>query len=115
MIMLQVAMQNALLRWRPAPEAVDAAFGYQVIRHLYKRGVFSQTATQTTSIAHLGLKRFASLRVVVLPLNEQKLIATRLNSVDAQRRSNEKQIESLQQTKAGLLQDLLTGKVRVSV
>ena len=71
----EVAMQNALLRWRPDPAIVNPDFGYQVIRHLYISGKFSQTATRTSSIAHLGLKRFAAIPVVIPPLAEQEEIA----------------------------------------
>lgn len=110
-----VAMQNALLRWRPDPGMVDPEFGYQSIRRLYLTGVFSLVATQTTSIAHLGLGRFRQLLIAVPPLEEQREIAAILNAADAPRRNNEADLDQLQQVKAGLLQDLLTGKVRVSV
>lgn len=109
-----VAMQNALLRWRPDPSVVDPDYGYQVIRWLYGTGTFSQVATMTTSIAHLGLKRFAGIRVPVPPLAEQKQIAETLTAVDRQRREGEATTRRLSEVKAGLLQDLLTGAVRVA-
>ena len=109
-----VAMQNALLRWRPDPSLVDPDFGYQVIRSLYLVGKFSQVATKTTSIAHLGLKRFAGISVPVPPMSEQKQIAGVLMTVDHQRRENEAAVRRFKDVKAGLLQDLLTGAVRVS-
>lgn len=109
-----VAMQNALLRWRPDPSAVSPEFGYQVVRSLYITGKLSQISTQTTSIAHLGLKRFAGIRIAVPPLQEQRQIASILKAVDQQRRESEATVHRLRQVKAGLLQDLLTGAVRVS-
>lgn len=109
-----VAMQNALLRWRPDKSMVDPDFGYQCIRLMYRTGVFSQVATQTTSIAHLGLGRFRALRIAVPPLREQQQLAAILNAADEPRRAQEAALGQLQQVKAGLLQDLLTGKVRVS-
>ena len=110
-----VAMQNALLRWRPDTDAVDPNYGYQYIRFLYTAGVFSQVATQTTSIAHLGLGRFRALPIAVPPLEEQRRVAAILSAADEPRRALETELAQLKQVKAGLLQDLLTGKVRVSV
>lgn len=103
-----VAIQNALLRWRPDPDSVDAEFAYQVIRKLYRDGVFSTVATQTTSIAHLGLKRFASIRVQFPPLPEQEKIAAILSAVDAAIEATRALVEQTRRVKAGLLQDLLT-------
>ena len=48
-------------------------------------------------------------------LNEQKQIASILSKVDEQIRDNKKELRHLQELKKGLMQDLLTGKVRVSV
>jgi len=47
------------------------------------------------------------------PLSEQKKIASILVSIDAQIQSGESNLQQLQQLKKGLMQDLLTGKVRV--
>ncbi|NOY26426.1 MAG: hypothetical protein GXP62_11190 [Oligoflexia bacterium] len=103
-----VAMQNALLRWRPDPHRVDPEFGYQSIRSLYRTGAFSQIATQTTSIAHLGLKRFAGVEVPLPPVPEQKKIAAILSSVDDAIQATQAVIEQTRRVKEGLLQDLLT-------
>lgn len=109
-----VAMQNALLRWRPEPSVMNPEFAYQSIRRLYRTGVFSRVATQTTSIAHLGLGRFRDLAIPVPPLEEQVRIAAILKSVDDARRADEGTLQQLRENKAALLQDLLTGKVRVT-
>lgn len=110
-----VAMQNALLRWRVDPKRVNPEFGYQAMRQLYGAGVFSRVATQTTSIAHLGLKRFASIVVAIPPIAEQKEIAAILASGDEAICASQKKLDWNLRVKAGLLQDLLTGKVRASV
>ena len=49
------------------------------------------------------------------PLPEQKKIAEILSGVDAVIRQNSEQVVQLKQTKAGLMQDLLTGRKRVAV
>ena len=47
--------------------------------------------------------------------NEQKQIASILTGVDDQIHDNKSQLENLKQLKKGLMQDLLTGRVRVTV
>ena len=49
------------------------------------------------------------------PLSEQKKIASILTSVDEVIENTQKQIDKLQDLKKSLMQDLLTGKVRVAV
>ena len=48
-------------------------------------------------------------------LEEQKQIASILSKVDEHIQDNKKELKSLKESKKGLMQDLLTGKVRVSV
>lgn len=48
-------------------------------------------------------------------IEEQKRIASILSSIDAQIQDNILELERLQEVKKGLMQDLLTGKVRVKV
>ena len=63
----------------------------------------------------LNLADVERMRVVMPPLPEQRKIAAILSSVDGAIGRSASKKRQLQQTKAGLLQDLLTGKVRVSV
>lgn len=55
------------------------------------------------------------LPIGIPPLHEQKQIAAILSSVDDQITAQEKELAQLQTIKKGLMQDLLTGKVRVKV
>ena len=48
-------------------------------------------------------------------INEQKQIASILSKVDEQIQDNKKELNRLNELKKGLMQDLLTGKVRVTV
>lgn len=63
----------------------------------------------------INTKEVARTRVVVPPLAEQGTIVDSLVAVDEQVDTHLSTLDGLQQVKAGLLQDLLTGKVRVSV
>lgn len=56
-----------------------------------------------------------SVNIPVPPLDEQRNIIKRLAQLDAVRFVNEEQKDQLKQLKKGLLQDLLTGEVRVGV
>ncbi len=65
--------------------------------------------------AGLNLPNVRSVRVPIPSEREQGMIVSRLRASDEMGVSNESALEQLRQVKAGLLQDLLTGKVRVSV
>jgi type I restriction enzyme S subunit len=54
-----VCFQNTLIRYQAQTTSAEFAFAY--MRHLYYSGVFAGLGSKTTSIAHLGLKKFAEL------------------------------------------------------
>lgn len=54
-----------------------------------------------------------NLKIPVPPLDEQREIAERLSVVDEKIRQEEEYREKLEELKKGLMQDLLTGKIRV--
>lgn len=56
---------------------------------------------------------FAKLKIPLPPLIEQTRIAAILNAADAELRETEAYLEKLKTQKRGLMQQLLTGKVRV--
>jgi type I restriction enzyme, S subunit len=66
--------QNTLIRFRPS-ESIDANYSHQVFRHLFVTGVFASIASRTTSIAHLGVERFAALHIPLPSIAEQRAIA----------------------------------------
>ena len=55
--------QNTLIRYRPVATSADFALTW--MRHLYYKGTFAQLGSKTTSIAHLGLRRFIELPFAV--------------------------------------------------
>lgn len=54
------------------------------------------------------------LKIATPPVEEQKEIALRLHSLDSNLAFNAQHLSRLKKLKRGLLQDLLTGKVRVN-
>ncbi len=101
------AIQNALIRFR-ADDGCDSVFAEQLFRWCQASGIFASIATQTTSIAHLGVTRFANLEVRVPPLPEQRKIAAILSSVDEAIEKTQAVIDQVQVVKKGLMQELLT-------
>ena len=63
----------------------------------------------------LALKRIKLISVPVPPLDEQREIAEKLSVVDKKIRQEEEYREKLEELKKGLMQDLLTGKKRMTV
>jgi len=108
------AIQNALLRFRSTGE-VTAEFAEHYFRWCQYSGRFAEVATQTTSIAHLGLKRFASMRMPVPTLDEQTEIVGVLAAIDQRLRAELADRHAIEDTKSALMSVLLTGEVRVRV
>jgi type I restriction enzyme S subunit len=63
----------------------------------------------------MSKKDFPKLMVSIPPIEEQKSIANILTSADNEIKLQESNLESLQSQKKGLMQQLLTGKKRVTV
>lgn len=107
------AMQNQLLRFR-AGHGVSGEFAAHLFRHCQKTGVFAKVALQTTSIAHLGGKRFARLVLAWPPTEiEQQSIAAALSDVDALLAGLDRLIAKKRDIKQAAMQQLLTGSVRL--
>ncbi|QDV85590.1 Type-1 restriction enzyme EcoKI specificity protein [Stieleria magnilauensis] len=107
------AIQNALVRFR-AREATCPKFATYLFRYCQATGVFAKIALQTTSVAHLGVSRFAKLE---LPwphtLTEQEAIAEALGDADALVESLERLLAKKRNLKQAAMQQLLTGKKRL--
>ena len=77
----QCCFQNTLVRFRPSPQ-VDPAFALKRFQQCLYDGTFQSIAKKTTSIAHLGVSRFAELRLAWPPLAEQGRMAQLLSTWD---------------------------------
>ncbi|TSB47695.1 restriction endonuclease subunit S [Alkalicoccobacillus porphyridii] len=63
----------------------------------------------------LALTRIKNFKIALPPLHEQQKIASLLSSVDEQLDTYENEKEKVTELKKGLMQQLLTGKIRVTV
>jgi type I restriction enzyme S subunit len=107
------AIQNQLVRFR-AGDGVSAEFCAHLFRHCQKSGVFARIAMQTTSVAHLGVSRFAELQLAwPREAAEQEAIAAVLTDMDAGIAALEAKLAKARNIKQGMMQELLTGRIRL--
>lgn len=105
--------QNTLVRFRLVLDH-EPVFFQAVFEQWLVRGRFQDVASQTTSIAHLGSDRFAQMLIAVPPPDEQRRIVAVLDAADAEIAREAAALAKLRRVKAGLLRDLLTGRVPVT-
>jgi len=86
---------------------------YQLLTEIGKRRIFDLVAS-TTQMA-ISMTRLRTLILIRPPLEEQKRIVKILEAVDNKIESEQNYLCKLTQMKTGLMQDLLTGRVRVNV
>lgn len=102
--------QNTLVRFRAGHDIIPD-FALQLFRHFLYSGRFMSIAKKTTSIAHLGVSRFGALQVALPPLAEQQVIIDILAAFDERIRVEQERLRQLEQVKAALAQQLLTGRL----
>jgi type I restriction enzyme S subunit len=107
----ECCFQNTLIRFR-AGSSIDPMFALLLFQYYLYSNSFAAIALQTTSVAHLGVSRFANLDALLPPLPEQRRIADILGTWDRAIRLTEQRIAAQQQRKRALMQHLLTGRRR---
>jgi len=92
-----------------SPSFYNYYFRYEEFR---KRLLALSTISANTNINQESLKKL----LCIIPIKqEQKRITDRISAIESNIHSEEKYLNKLIQIKTGLMQDLLTGKVRVKV
>lgn len=104
-----MAVSQHFIAWRCGPR-LDNYFLYYLLQHWKPR--FEAIAMGST-IQTIGLSYFKKLHVPVPPVDEQKKISKSLLSVENTKFLLEKKLVHLKAVKKALMQDLLTGKIRV--
>ena len=103
--------QNTLVRFR-AGNRIGARFAFWVFRHYFYSGVFSAIARQTTSVAHLGVSRFANLKLALPHPEEQSAIVESLETLSEREAIEQRWLAQLSVVKSALMSGLLTGELR---
>ncbi len=103
----QFCFQNTLIRFRTYPPN-DYRFCRAVFSQWLENGRFTTVARQTTSVAHLGADRLASMAFLVPPPSVQRKIARILTTLDNLIEKTEALIAKYQATKQGMMNDLFT-------
>lgn len=91
-------------------------------KHLFEAGVLNiqlrkvvQVGARAHGLLNVTLQDFFSLKVSCPPIEEQKRIATTIDVADRELDLLRTQLDALREQKKGLMQQLLTGKIRVKV
>lgn len=106
------AFQNTLIRFQAGPRVLWQ-FAVQLFRWMQISGAFAEVATQTTSIAHLGVSRFAGMRIKIPQLREQQQILAVLEGIDRTLDSQRRESIAIRTLKSALSSSLLSGELRV--
>jgi len=104
--------QKALHRLRPM-RGYNPLLMLSFLSYWTSRDMLANYVSQT-SIAHLTQEKLASVPLPVPDNDEQLMIATRIVAQDAKSQSEEQNLAKLTAIKSGLMDDLLTGSVRVT-
>lgn len=103
--------QNTLVRFRSNGTTIPS-YCRMVFKFFLDTGRFAKVAKQTTSVAHLGADRFAKMAFLRPTLEEQRRIANCSEIEDARVRAEQATRNKLRQLRRGLMDDVLTGRVR---
>lgn len=98
-------------------EVFNPIFGKYFMKSEYMIRLYNKNSEQGASIVrrNLDLKGLLNEKILVPPYKEQLEIASILNCIDKEIDLLEKENEQIKKQKKGLMQLLLTGKVRVKV
>lgn len=100
--------QNTLVRFTPSKQVLPMFAQLKFQQCLYD-GTFQGIAKKTTSIAHLGVSRFADLELTWPPIDEQRAIVKVLESWTKAIATTEKLLANSRRQKQDLMQGLLSG------
>ena len=102
-----------LIRLRPKKDLLDSQFLTFYLIYSHER--LKQLATRAVHQANINATNLQSVTIALPPLQEQKRIAEVILTVDKKLGLENKEKARLEQIKKGLMDLLLTGKVRIRV
>jgi type I restriction enzyme S subunit len=105
---LDCCFQNTLIRFRP--RKVSSEYAHHYFQYCLYTGRFITISKQTTSIAHLGANRFASMAFPIPSPNCEQEIAITHSSIETNLRETTKRKENAKKLKRLLFESELFGK-----
>jgi type I restriction enzyme, S subunit len=108
-----IYFQNTLIRYRS--DVLLPEFARAIFKYWLETGEFTKIAKRTTSVAHLGASRFAQMPIPITSREEQLRIVNTLTAASHRVAQEQTTIRKLRLLKQGLMDDLLTGRVRVTI
>lgn len=109
---LPVLLLQRVGRVRPVESTPD--FAWVLLQSAFVKGHLL-TSQKGTDLPHISKRDIESCVVPVPPIPEQMQIASAICTIESCLAFDENHLLAMQKLKQGLLQDLLTGKVRVNV
>jgi type I restriction enzyme S subunit len=106
--------QKAIHRLRPKGNQVKPRFMLRFMWYAKNTGHFENYTSQT-SIAHLTQEKLASVPMAAPSVDEQDRLIARFDGIDSILDREQDFLANLLQQKSGLMHDLLTGKVPVTI
>ena len=107
--------QNHVFRVRPRTEVLRSEFLAYWTQSVFGKKYFLLNSKQSTNLASINSSQLKCFPVVVPDGVEQHAIESRINSANQNSKSFADDLSKLSLVKRGLMHDLLTGRVRVSL
>lgn len=108
---VKVATSQAIMCISPKKNLIHLEYMFYILANLQNK---IQKYVETGTQGNLNAKNMKSLQIPLPPLAEQEKIAEILSEADNEIMLLEQKLESLKSQKKGLMQKLLSGKIRVA-
>jgi type I restriction enzyme S subunit len=111
--MTGLLFQNHLFRLRS--HLLDPAFAELWLNSESCQEYWRRTCSSSSGLYTINARQLAALPVLVPPADVQQQVVRQVGALDEQISLNVRQLEKLSNLKRGLMEDLLTGRIRVNV
>lgn len=107
--------QNHIFRVRLDAEEYKPELFHFLIQTYQAKNYFYSHAKQTSNLCTINSRELKNWPVPIPPMEEQEIMVDAFQAVERQESAAEKKVDALQQVKKSLLQNLLTGKIRLPI
>ena len=111
---LPLMLNTSVIRFKPLNDKIIQKFLYHFLNTKFFKKQIDYQITGI-DIPNFGSSHLKKMKIILPPINEQQQIASILSNVDSQITKEKLNKANLELLKKGLMQKLLTGKIRVKV